>query len=94
MERKTKWSIFTEYVHTRHVAEIVSKYFADYSMFSGIGHCGGDKERCLVIEIILDAGINENDIVAICQEINTVNHQTCCLVTSELVNVMLITEKG
>jgi len=88
---KTKWRIYTEYVHTRHIAEIVDKYFADYSMFSGIGHYSGEKERCLVIEII--GGGTMVDIQAICQEINTANHQTCCLVTSEQVDAMIVADK-
>lgn len=96
---KTLWRIYTEYVHTRHVAEIVSKYFADFSMFSGIGHYGGEKERCMVIEIIAGA-VNERpdagkiDVITICREINTANHQTCCLATSESVDVMVISEKA
>ena len=90
---KTRWRIYTEYTHTRHVAEIVDKYFADYSMFSGIGHYGGEKERCLVIEIITSSRLNSNDIVAICREINTLNHQECCLVTSEQVDVMVVSDK-
>lgn len=90
---KTRYRIYTEYVHSRHIAGIVDKYFANYSMFSGIGHYGGGKERCLVIEIITGTGTNEPDIIAICREINTMNHQECCLVTSELVDVMIIAEK-
>ncbi len=90
---KTRFRIYTEYVHTRHVAEIVSKYFADYSMFSGIGHYGDKKERCLVIEII-DSAVKLVDVVTICQKINTVNHQECCLITSEQVYTMLVAEKG
>ncbi len=92
---KTRWRIYTEYVHTRHIAKIVSKYFADYSMFSGIRHHGDDQERCLVIEINCDANTSkEMNIEAICQEINTVNHQMCCLVTAEQVDVMTIPEKN
>ena len=94
---KTKWRIYTEYIHTRHVAEIVDKYFADYSMFSGIGHYGGEKERCLVIEIIPENEYylyGEADIIEICKKINTANHQTCCLVTSEQVDVMIVAEKS
>jgi len=90
---KTRWRIYTEYVHTRHIAEIVDKYFADYSMFSGIRHYGGDKERHLVIEIISLTVIDEANVIAICQEINTANHQTCCLVISEQVCVMTIADK-
>ena len=89
---KTKWSIYTEYVHTRHIAEIVGKYFDAYSMFSGIRHYGGEKERCLVIEIIDGEGA-AIDITAICCEINTYNHQQYCLVTSEKVNTMIIADK-
>ncbi len=92
---KTRWRIYTEYVHTRHIAEIVDKYFADYSMFSGIGHYNSDKERCLVIEIIVKTGgNNETNIIAICREINMANHQTCCLITSDLVDVMVVSEKN
>ncbi len=88
---KMRWRIYTEYVHTRHIAKIVSKYFANYSMFSGIGHYDGKQERCLVIEII---GFGTMvDIQAICREINTDNHQKCCLVTSETVSTMLIAER-
>ncbi len=93
MEKKIRYRLYTEYVHTRHVAEIVSKYFADYSMFSGIGHYNGDKERCLVIEIISLREYDEKNVISICQEINTVNDQTCCLVTSEQIDVMIITER-
>ena len=89
---KTKWSIYTEYCHTRHIAKIVSKYFANYSMFSGIGHYENKKERCLVIEII-DYGEKSTDIVTICQEINTENHQTCCLVTVEVVEAFLVKDE-
>ena len=97
---KTRWRIYTEYVHTRHIAEIVNKYFDDYSMFSGIRHYDGDKERCLVIEIICDSGYTHvrddksADIIAICKEINTANHQKCCLVTSESVDVMVVSDKA
>ncbi len=90
---KTRWRIYTEYVHSRHIAKIVSKYFADYSMFSGIGHCGDRKERRLVIEII-DSVEKLVDIIAICREINTINHQECCLITSEQVYTTLVAEKG
>ena len=90
---KTRWRIYTEYVHTRHIAEIVDKYFADHSMFSGIEHNNGDRYRCLVIEIIAFA-ISEADVIAICREINSDNHQKYCTVTSEIVNVMLITERS
>lgn len=90
---KTRFRIYTEYVHTRHIAEIVSKYFNDFSMFSGIGHYGGNKERCLVIEIILSGTDYEADMILICREINTANYQKCCLVTSEQVDVLLVTEK-
>ncbi len=91
---KTRWRIYTEYVHTRHIAKIVSKYFADYSMFSGIRHRGDDQERCLVIEIICDVGTSkEMNIEAICRKINTANHQTCCLVTSDLVDVIIVAER-
>ena len=90
--KKTRWRIYTEYIHTRHIAKIVDKYFADYSMFSGIGHYIGKQERCLVIEII-DFAISEADITAICREINSDNHQKCCLVTSETVSTMLIAER-
>ncbi len=89
---KTRWRIYTEYVHTRHIAEIVLKYFSFFSMFSGIGHYGSKKERCLVIEIIGNGTMV--DIQAICREINTVNHQECCLITSEQVHTMLVAEKG
>ena len=97
---KTRWRIYTEYVHSRHIAEIVGKYFADYSMFSGIGHYSGDKERCLVIEIICDSGYTHvrndksTDIIAICKEINTANHQTYCLITAEQVDVMTVSERN
>lgn len=91
---KTRYRIYTEYVHSRHIAEIVSKYFDDYSIFTGIGHYAGSKERCLVIEIII---INDDTIeaaiIAICREINTDNHQECCLVTSEKVDTMVIAER-
>lgn len=90
---KTRWRIYTEYIHSRHIAEIVNKYFADYSMFSGIGHYDHAKERCLVIEIIAEAGIADANVVEICREINTANDQTCCLVTAEQVDVMTVTEK-
>ncbi len=90
--KKIRWHIYTEYIHTRHIAKIVSKYFADYSMFSGIGHYDDKQERCLVIEIIAFA-ISEADITAICREINSDNHQKCCLVTSEIVSTMLIAER-
>ncbi len=90
---KTRFKIYTEYVHTRHIAEIVSKYFADYSMFSGIGHYSSKKERCLVVEII-DSAEKSVSVIAICREINTVNHQECCLITSEQVHIMLVAEKG
>lgn len=93
---KTKWSIYTEYVHSRHIAEIVSKYFNNFSMFTGIGHWKKGKERCLVIEIIPENEYylyGEADVTAICQEINTVNHQKCCFVTSEQVNTMVISER-
>ena len=92
--KKTRWRIYTEYIHTRHIAKIVDKYFADYSMFSGIGHYIGKQERCLVIEIIADIrkGVDA-DIITICREINSDNHQKCCLVTSEIVSTMLIAEK-
>ena len=93
MEQKTKYRIYTEYVHTRHVSEIVLKYFSFFSMFSGIGHYGDKKERCLVIENI-DSGKKSVDVIAICREINTVNHQECCLITSEQVHTMLVAEKG
>ncbi len=83
---KTKWRIYTEYVHTRHIAEIVSKYFADYSMFSGIGHDDGDRYRCLVIEIINHAE-RSDDIISICQEINSDNHQKFCTITAEQVDI-------
>ncbi len=89
---KTRFRIYTEYVHTRHVAEIVSKYFTDYSMFSGIGHYDNKKERCLVIEII-DYAEKLTDIIAICREINTENHQVCCLVTSEIVETLFVKDK-
>lgn len=87
----TRWRIYTEYVHTRHIDEIVSKYFDEYSMFSGIGHFKGKKERCLVIEII--GGGTMVDIQAICRKINSDNHQECCLVTSETVKQKLISGK-
>ena len=90
--KKTRWRIYTEYVHTRHIAEIVSKYFANYSMFSGIGHYSNEKERCLVIEII-DCNIRSADIVAICREINTTNHQTCCLIAAEKVDIFYVGER-
>lgn len=93
MEQKTKYKIYTEYVHTRHVSEIVLKYFSSFSMFSGIGHYGGDKERCFVIEIVSLEDTDYDNVVAICCEINATNHQTCCLVTSEQVDTMIITEK-
>ncbi len=86
---KTKWRLYTEYVHTRHIAEIVKKYFSSFSMFSGIGHYENNKERCLVIEII-DEGKKLADIKTVCQEINAANHQTCCLVTYEEVNTILV----
>lgn len=84
---KTKFRIYTEYVHTRHVAEIVSKYFADYSMFSGIDYNNGNNNRCLVIEII-SHDIESENIMKVCQEINSDNHQDYCVVTSEQVFVM------
>lgn len=91
---KTRYRIYTEYVHTRHIAEIVNKYFDSYSMFSGIGFWKGAKERSLVIEVIVDAVEPDPiDIIAICREINTVNHQKCCLVTSEQVDVIMVSER-
>ncbi len=87
---KTKWTIYTEYVHTRHIAKIVDKYFADYRMFSGIRHYDDRQERCLVIEIITDVYNAVIDIEAICREINSDNHQEFCSVTSETVETMLI----
>lgn len=89
---KTRWKIYTEYVHSRHIAEIVGKYFDDFSMFSGIGHYGGEKERCLVIEIITEHN-REEDIISICREINTVNHQECTLITNERIETLLISER-
>ncbi len=94
--KKIRWRIYTEYVHTRHITEIVNKYFDNYSMFSGIGHFKGRKERCLVIEIIPENEYYTNgevDIIDICCQINTVNHQACCFITSETVNTMLIAER-
>lgn len=98
---KTRWRIYTEYVHSRHIAEIVNKYFSDYFMFTGIGYHCGEKERCLIIEIIANKRIRSweddkahDDVIAICKEINTANHQTCCLVISEQVDVMTVTEKA
>ena len=89
----TRWRIYTEYVHSRHIAKIVDKYFTDYSMFSGIGHYDDKQERYLVIEIITDVYNAMIDIISICREINSDNHQECCFVTSETVNTMLIAEK-
>lgn len=91
---KTRYRIYTEYVHTRHVAEIVDKYFSSFSMFSGIGYFNGERERCLVIEII--ANIKKDvdaDIIAICREINMVNHQECCLITNEQVDMFIVADK-
>ena len=88
----TRWRIYTEYVHSRHIAKIVTKYFTDYSMFSGIGHYDDKQERCLVIEIINETG-SLADIISICREINSDNHQECCFVTSETVSTMLIAER-
>ncbi len=91
---KTRYRLYTEYIHTRHIAKIVDKYFADYSMFSGIGHYSGEQERCLVIEIIVNAvELDPVDIIAICREINTINHQKCCLVTNEHVNTFIVADK-
>ncbi len=88
----TRFRIYTEYIHSRHIVEIVDKYFTEYSMFTGIGHYNHHKERCLIIEIIVDCE-KSVDIISICREINTNNHQKCCLVTSEIVGTMLITER-
>ncbi len=91
---KTRYRIYTEYIHTHHIAEIVNKYFSSFSMFSGIGHYNGEQERCLVIEII--AGMRkaiDTDVIAICREINTINHQECCLVTNEQVNTFIVADK-
>ena len=84
---KTCWRIYTEYIHTRHIVKIVDKYFADYFMFSGIEHNGGDKRRCLVIEIT-DHDEKGKDIVNICQEINTDNQQIYCTVTTKQIFTM------
>ncbi len=88
----TRWRIYTEYVHTRHISGIVNKYFDNYSMFSGIGHYDGEKERCLVIEIITNKE-RSIEIEAICRKINSDNCQKCCFVTSELVDTVFITER-
>ena len=92
MKKMWRYRIYTEYIHSRHIVEIVDKYFSDYSMFTGIGHYDHKKERCLVIEIIANAN-SEADVIAICREINSDNHQETCLVTSEAVNTMLIAER-
>ena len=84
---KTRWRIQTEYIHSRHIAKIVSRYFDNYTMFSGIEHDRDSKRRCLVIEIV-DHNERGEDIVKICQEINSDNHQKCCTVTSEPVFVI------
>ena len=89
---KTRFRIYTEYIHTRHIAKIVDKYFSSFSMFSGIGYYNDERERCLVIEVVTGHGRNE-DIASICREINTINHQKCCLVTSEPVNMFIVADK-
>lgn len=90
MKKMARFRIYTEYVHTRHIAEIVNKYFAAYSMFSGIGHYENEKERCLVIEIITDVESALVDIEVVCREINQANRQDCCLVTVEKVEVFYV----
>ena len=92
MKKMWRYRIYTEYIHSRHIVEIVDKYFSDYSMFTGIGHYDHKKERCLVIEIIANAN-SKADVIAICREINSDNHQEYCFVTSEAVSTMLIAER-
>ncbi len=90
---QTRWRIYTEHCNMHHVKPIIEAYYDDYVFFTGQWTQKGHHERCLVIEIILPVGDGEESIIAICREINVANHKPHCVVTTEMVNVMIVKEK-
>ena len=88
---KTRFRIYTEYVNMHHVNPILKSHFKSFSLFHGVGVWEGQEERCLVFEVIAESGTGESEVVEACREINTINHQQCCLITVEQIEAKIIT---
>jgi len=74
------YRIFTENLNTEKIADIVNKYFEGYTLLNGVGYWQGEKENCLIIEIITNNKSDIDKIELIAYAIKKLNHQQAILI--------------
>jgi hypothetical protein len=93
-EKKTRYRIYTEDVDSLAVSKIqiiVNWHFPSFTIIHSDGVYKRKKERGLIIEIITEADHKSiKKIRKICDEINRIHKQECCLVTKEVIESVVV----
>ena len=78
------YRIYTENKNLEQIKEIVSKYFAGYTIYRASGFWEKVEEQSIIIEILTN---DQSLILAVAKEIKSYNKQQVVLVTSSFVCV-------
>ncbi len=89
LKTQNRYRIYTEDKNVDGLLDLFNQYFDGFTVYRGSGYWHGEHELCLVFEIIANV-IRNDDIEKICEQINKMNSQDCCLVTIEQVQTILI----
>ncbi len=87
-----RYRIYTEdllMLGRSNVKKIVNFYFANYTIFYGVGVYKGAEENNMTIEIVTEHR-RDDRIKNICERINKENLQECCMATIEVVATVFI----
>ena len=76
------------------VKRIVAQSFESFTLIEGVGLWQGTEEPCLIIEIITDAADADSLVRNLAGNICRTNNQSAILVTTDLVESILITHDG
>jgi hypothetical protein len=80
------WRVYTEKKNVGAIENLFNIYFKGYTLIEGTGYWEGEKEKSLIVELLLtESGTNKNseDLKKIADEIKIFNNQKSVLITCQ-----------
>ena len=74
------YRIYTEDVNRDEVEQLISSKLDSFTLLTGIGYYKGEKEQCLIVEIISDNPIISLKVKRLAEQIKKLNKQHSVLV--------------
>lgn len=87
------WRMYTEKKNIGAIENLLNIYFKGYTLIEGIGYWEGEKEKSLIVELLLlESGTNQNseNLKKIADEIKIFNNQKTVLITCQNINADFI----